>query len=236
MIVQSLPSGISAHDAIGLIPDLEAWYEANLLAGIDGASITTLPDSKNSWDATLSSGTAPVKKSAIQNGKTILRFGGGGSSAKMDINAGLMNGKTQGMCFIVLKAAVDPASSTGNSSGILNGFSGVTGSNVIHHYPYTDGHIYEPFGNDNRRDLGDPVTALNQFLIYEVESKAGSFIARINGTSIFTSAVNNPTFVLDANFGTTRQFGYAHNAGALPPEAFFNGDFAEALIFSRVLT
>jgi hypothetical protein len=95
--------------------------------------------------------------------------------------------------FLVVKAKADPP------SGTNSGFISIGSDTFNSHFPFIDGNIYDAFGTDNRKSVGNPTTPLNQLNLYNVLSASGQWTARLNTTQIFTTSSNvvainaNPT-------------------------------------------
>jgi hypothetical protein len=70
--------------------------------------------------------------------------------------------------------------------------------------------------------VGDPPQTLDQFHLYETSSKAGEWIARLNGFLQFRSLTNTVAFSSPMRVGGN---GY-----------YFAGDIAEIMVYERVLT
>ena len=111
---------------------------------------------------------------------------------------GSLGGTTQGEMFVVLKIANDPPS-LGAKSGYHYIGSAASGT----HYPFTDGIVYDAFGTNTRKTVGDLATPLTSPHIYNVRSSAGNWTLEINGTQVFTTASNTAAFIGAALFGTT---------------------------------
>ena len=109
---------------------------------------------------------------------------------------------------------------TENTGGTLGNW----GSGQNHHYPWSDGQIYEPWGTTGRHTLGNPTDSLLDPHIYNLRTAPDSYIAEINGNPLYSSVTNtvgfaaiNPTF----------------NQSGTYPADFVLG---EVLMYNRVLT
>jgi hypothetical protein len=86
--------------------------------------------------------------------------------------------------FLVVKTKADPPL-------IINsGFINIGTNTDDSHFPYSDGNIYDGFGTNLRKSVGNPTTPLNQVNLYNVLSASGEWTARLNTTQIFTTSSN----------------------------------------------
>jgi hypothetical protein len=126
---------------------------------------------------------------------------------------------TQGEVFVVLK-------STGTLVDVnalwMIGDDSIWNPSM---YPASDGTIYENFGTRNQKPTGQPSLPLNQFNLYNVSSKTGEFVTRLNGREHFRTSSNTVFFPSAPLLG-----------GGVYGRHRFGGDVAELLIFSRVLS
>lgn len=93
-------------------------------------------------------------------------------------------------------------------------------------YPFvTDGAIYDDFGTDARKSTGVPASSpVDDYIIYNVTTKANGWTSRINGTQHFTTATNT------VGFNATCQLGRASAA------AWFFGNVGDFIAFDHELT
>lgn len=78
------------------------------------------------------------------------------------------------------------------------GFHSLSGDSNNNHHPY-EGSAYEGFGTTTRRDFGLGLT--NQFFVYFIRARNGSWNARLNGTSSLLTGTN--TFGMGESKGQT---------------------------------
>jgi len=162
----------------------------------------------------------PRLRTNVLNGLPVLRFDwetlGNQWLAGPDCSA-----LTAAEIFIIVKGNADPP---GAANGVSIWFFSdlLTGSTQL--YPYLTGDIYENFGRTTRPNIGNPVTPLNQFNLYNCVSAPGEWVAYLNGTELPGSATATNTVGFDAvtsigsdGPGTGNQFG---------------GDIAEIIMYS----
>lgn len=97
--------------------------------------------------------------------------------------------------FMVTNNAADPGS--GGAWWHL-GSSGSTS-----HTPFTDSIIYDDAGGTVRRTVGNPAATLAGPNIYEVITRSGEHTFNLNGTQLFTNAVNTVGWDAVPTIGTT---------------------------------
>src|SRR6185369_17296535 len=129
-------------------------------------------------------------------------------------------GTTQAEAFVVLKTGSDMPS---GSEGLWR--VGTSGSGGLA-YPDSSGNIVDDFASTIARQVGNPAQPLNQYHMYNVSGGANQWSAAINGI-VQLSTTNNTYGVWGESplhLGYNRCF------------AYLNGDIAEGLIFTRVLS
>lgn len=126
-----------------------------------------------------------------------------------------------GEVFAVLKANADPPGPAGRT-GLW--YLGTNANNS--HYVWTDGAIYDSFGSNNRNTVGNPTPPLTQFNILDISSQTNEWIARLNGTILFTNLSNTVAWPTTPRFGTGTSLGQYN----------FDGQLAELRIYGGVLT
>ncbi|MDR2675383.1 MAG: fibronectin type III domain-containing protein, partial [Opitutaceae bacterium] len=127
-----------------------------------------------------------------------------------------MNGAGEGEVFVVLKAA---SAAPAASRCLWRMGSYGYGS----YYPESNGRLYEDFGTDLERGLGVPQEDITQWHVYNVSSKAGEWVARLNGREQFRTQTNTVAW------STSPRLGYGSYS-------YFDGGIAEVIVFDRVLT
>src|SRR6185295_11060153 len=121
--------------------------------------------------------------------------------------------------FVVLKTGADVPAGARCLWALGNGGSS------SRFYPNTDGTIQEDFGSTGLRNIGRPAQSLSQPHLYNVASRAGEWTARINGAIQLTTTNNAYSILAGQLLGKTAGTG-----------TYFDGDVAELMIFTRVLS
>jgi hypothetical protein len=105
--------------------------------------------------------------------------------------AAFLGSATEAEVYAVVKADEDPASLA--SRGGLWSFGSLDGQRQF--YPFTDGQIFETFGTNPRKTVGNPAALLTSWRRYHIVSRSGEFTARIDGTQVFTTSSNVAGFL-----------------------------------------
>ena len=201
------------------VENLRLWLKADtLLTGILG-SWADQSGNHNSAVAPSPANSPTVAQG--EDGSLAVHFDAA-SSQKLGLPA-FMSGATAGEAFIVLKAAsAVPAAARGLWR---------MGYSTSSYYPNTNGTLNDDFGTSSNYGLGAPLADPAQWHVYNVSSKAGEWVARINGVqqaritsnSIFWPNSSNPPLL-------------GHNGGSNNDSRYFDGDIAEVLVFDKTLT
>lgn len=202
------------------ISGLAMWWKADAIGGLsDGDPVSTWADSSgNSRDLTQTGTARPTYKTGILNSLPVVRFDASDDFLTRTETLSF----TAAEVFIVFKVDNDPPAGiaqTGlwnfSDDGALNG-----------HYPYFDGTFYDAFGSTARKTLGDLTPDLSTvFRLYNVSTASGAWTARLDGTQVHTdgNTVGWPSTAYVV--GRSRDATY-----------FFDGDIAEIVIYSAVLS
>jgi large repetitive protein len=136
---------------------------------------------------------------------------------------GGLNATTGGEVFVVLKAAEDdPATAVNRELWKFNAY----GAGHVSAYPNPNGVIFDSFGSNTQKQVGNPTQPLDQWHLYNVSARTGEWTARINGQMQQTFAAGdiqfglNPSFLGWSNYDTGK----------------FAGGIAEIMIYDRVLS
>ena len=194
------------------ISDLQLWLKGD--SGHGSGPINFWMDQSDKGNhATQSGNNRPVAVEGAFNGKSAVHFY---SSSNQYLNLPkFLSGTNEAEAFVVLRAATNrPASS--RSLWQL-------GSANLGRYPQTDGTISDDFGSSAVKNMGVPAQSLTEGHLYNVTSRTGEWIARINGTIQYATTNNT------AGWFSTFYLGRGYYG-------FFDGDIAEVLIFNRVLS
>ncbi len=216
--------------APGFLPSdfgsLQAWYDADNLAGADGSVVTTFTDRTGAFNATDGSSQANLIYNRLNGRKGVVLDAGSAETTEFTMSSSLMSGATAG-CFFAVFLASDPPLFEQLCGAPLDAFTNNTGGTKATHTPYMDGIFYEHFGTDTRKTLGNPTPSFTSPRIYSVHSGANDFRTYIDGTNFTTTGTNT------VNFGTkTRNLGWS-DAGVT---AYLSCDMFEILIFNEVLS
>ena len=178
------------------IANLILWIDADQEAYGDGDPVNTMNDFSGAGNDFAEATNPPSFQTAEVNGQPVFQFDGTNdqvSRAQFDTDATAVEG------FMVIKCNADPsvASQTPWDFG-SSGFQ--TYYTVI-----TSGDVFEHFGNDTWRSVGNPTPSLASWRLYNVWSAANDYNVNLDGSSIFSSGTNTVTFSTGAAtfwFGT----------------------------------
>jgi hypothetical protein len=212
---QSFRRRVSAFSPAG-VAGLKVWLKADAIVGLaDTDPVSTWSDSSGQGnDGTASLTVRPLYRTGIVNGKPVVRFDGVNDVLNLPNS---FSAFTAGTAFVVVKIVTDPPTAE-IRTGLWRFGAGITS----HHYPYTDGTIYDAFGSTVRKTTGNPTPALTNWHVYEVVSKTNEWTSRINGTQHFTTATNT------VGWTTTPQLG-----GQSSVNLYCQGDIAEFLLYDN---
>lgn len=179
------------------------------------------------------SGT-PHYSTAVQiNGYNTVKFDGTGSAQHYivavisAVEQKITNGWTAATIYIVGKMNADPPAY--DFSGLWQ--AGDSGDyDFAMALPYrVDSHFYDNTFTTVRKDAGNPSASLASNFYYGVISQSGSWEARLNGSSIFSTGTN--TF----NDNGTDSFRVGINNKGVTTSTF-DGYIAEVLVYSSALS
>jgi hypothetical protein len=137
----------------------------------------------------------------------------------MDMDSAF-SGVTEACYFIALKRVLDPPTTESRTGHPIRFLSGVSSDS---HYPWTDGNIYDHTLTNSRKTAGNPTLSLTNFHLYNVDSKSGSWIARINKAQLFSTGTNT----IDIGGTALGKGGGSY---------FFDGDIGEFIAYSSILS
>ena len=159
----------------------------------------------------------PIFQEDMQNGYPSVRFD------SVDDYMGIaadFSGLTAGEIFAIVRVRNDPSPSV-ERSGLWH----IGVDSQLTSYPSTDGIIYEQFGTTARKTVGNPGLSLTQFVIYNISSTDGEWVARLNGLEIYRTAINTAAFTDTPILGSGDG-----------PAQFFNGDIMEVAMYDNILS
>jgi hypothetical protein len=191
-------SAAVVDDTPTAIADIWEWWEPSREAYANNAPITNLNGQANNRDmGNVSGSKEPIFKTNQLNSLAVAEFTGQtigplGSDKGTFLQITSMSALTASHVFFVIKALNDPSQNAQGQGGFSDNTDG--GVNQGTHYNYTDGSIYESWGTNDRKSVGNPATTLAQWNVYEVISTSSEFTVLINGVQIFTTATNTVAF------------------------------------------
>lgn len=203
-----------------------AWHDAQAISGLaDGDDLTQWDDeSGRSRHLTEAGAVSALYRDGVTgeniNGHACVRIVVD-STCYFTYAADILGSAAAGEVFVVAQNDADPAASTGRS-----GFWSFNGSDYSVHHPYTDGKIYEAWGRYARVDCGNPTPSLASMHVYNVVSSASEWTVNLNGSQLYTTATNTPSFA-SSGIRVGRSSGTGYN---------YAGLLGELVIFGRALT
>lgn len=171
---------------------LKLWLRADSLTA---GAVATWPDlSGNGKDATQSTANLrPIASTSVAalNGQAGVLFDGD-TGANPDVMT-LPDLGVTGEADVIGIIRLDSYPPAGAALTGLWRFGTDSGSADV--YPWTDGHIYDGTASTARKDLGvvanfSPAPNLGAVHSFMVRSAANSYVARINGNQVFSTATN----------------------------------------------
>lgn len=205
--------------------DLRLWLKADAFTGlVDGQEVPSglnagWPDQSGlNFHYTAAGTPRPTYETNEKNGLPVVRFNG--TTAYFDKTGNPFSGFSAGMIFVLMKRTAD-VPTDGAKTGLWNYGSAAD----LAHYPWTDGNIYDDWGSTTRKSTGNPTVNLATWHIYSVETQAGGWKSRLNGTQHFNTATNT------VGFDSYHRIGAAGNVATK-----FEGDMAEIIGYSRILS
>lgn len=197
---------------------LYMWLRADQGITLNGSSVAAWDDitaNNNDWEQTTAA-EQPLFVADAMNGEPVVRFDG----VDNGLTAGdILTGLTEAEVFVVLKIDTDPPGNEAQS-----GLWVMSGAQATH-YPYTDGVIYESFGTDTRKTVGDPTPLLTSPRIYNISTAANAWTARLDGAELHTTGTNTVGWTANPVIGPSAGGTY-----------FLDGDIAEVLLYDAVLS
>lgn len=125
-----------------------------------------------------------------------------------------LTGFTVGDVFMLLRAEYDPAIRT-----VAFSCFGSSGDND--HYPWTDGIIYNTFGTNVRKTVGNISPYLGKYHVLRILSKSGTWSMWIDDVQVFTTASNTVGWTTAPSIGK--------GVGSF----FWDGRLAEMFLYSQ---
>jgi fibronectin type 3 domain-containing protein len=197
--------------------NLRLWLDADREAG--GALIQWTDWSGR--DNHGSKGSIPVAICVDEEGRKVARFSS--VSGQQSDFGDVLSGATEGEIFIVLRAST-------NARNPL-----WTWGNTLAYHPENANALSDGFGrgmtgNYQRVNLGYPIAGLDRKHLYNISSKTGEWVVRLDGGVQYKETGGSHVFAAGAF-----TLGYAFDGDGWV-NRMFSGDIAELLLFDRVLT
>ena len=189
--------------------------DAGIVEGAPGFVATWEDQSGNDYHASQSdTNRQPAIVDNQINGNPVVRFDGlsGSLGDRFLLVDGILDPLSQGEIFAVLKA----------TSALPASDQGLWNLGEPSKYPQADGTISDGFGSDVSRSATPPID-IEDYHAYSASSKPNEWIARINGSIIGEATTNTVSWKNNVEIGQSSTLNFA-------------GDFAEILIYDRVLT
>jgi hypothetical protein len=214
-----------------------AWTPAEITTALwldadDSPTITITSGAVSQWDdksgngRNATQGTAaarPVVSSGGLGGLDVVVFDG--TDDQMGISS-IPTGQSAYAIYAVLRNDQDPPSNAAQS-GIWN-FTGDTSMSTRNsHHPFTDSNLYHNFGSTTRKSVGNPTPSLSSAHIFNVDSAASSWVARLNGTQIFSTGTNTVGMQSTCYIGLS---------DIVDSNRFYDGAYAEVVLVTSVLS
>jgi hypothetical protein len=164
--------------------ELDTSALTTFCSGTNGFVQTWYDQSGNARDATQE--TTTFQPQIVSSGSVILENG----KSSISFLSGLSGldfstfSATSVTMYMIVKAKNDPPSIP------ASGFVKFGTDRQANHYPYIDGNIYDDSFSNVRKTVGNPTTTLAQLNLYNVLSKSNEWTARLNTTTILTTASN----------------------------------------------
>lgn len=176
---------------------LLAWYKGDLLSGSNNDPISTWTDSSgNGNHATQSGAIRPILATALLNGMNAVRFDYlGGGDTYFDL-PNMFSSGSAASAYVVIKCDLDPPT-INSASGIWD----IGSDSQASHFPFGDSNVYDEFGTDSRKSVGNPTPSLASWRIYGPHSAANDWAAFLDGVSIFSTGTNTVGFTTTPRLG-----------------------------------
>jgi hypothetical protein len=152
------------------------------------------------------------------NGKQVRRFDG--SNHWFNISKFMTGSAT---ALFVCKRTTDPATTTATTGPVLGDWGTVTSQGV--HFPWTDGAIYDHFGSNVRKTVGNPASPLTNWRMISKVSAPNDWRYYIDGALFYSTASNTVAWGNNPRIGASYFNSYK-----------YYGDIAEILVFPSALS
>lgn len=173
--------GATAPDAPDVIfgSALLSWHRADLGVTLSGSDVTAWADQSGSGRDFSAVYSPTIGTNA---GKAALVFDGS-STQYLTLSGTSYGSPSQVHVIRVMQRNADPPP-TPQKSGLDDWGT----SSVKSHIPFFEGTIYDSTGGTTRATVGNPSTSLATICTYESTATGSAFVARVNGSIIYSGA------------------------------------------------
>jgi hypothetical protein len=201
--------GFTGPGGIGDATVMRFWLKADALPPVaNGTTISNWTDFSGNGVAVTAVGTPSYRTIGI-NSLPAIEF----KSSELDyFTLPDQSSLSQGEIFVVTRINNDPPSAS--SSGLWH-----LGNSANTHYPWTDGNSYDEFGTTATKG-NIAINSLTVARVYNVRSQPNSWVSRLDGVNIFTTASNTVSFQASAKLGANAVFNYFD--GLMPEVVMYN--------------
>ncbi len=203
------------------ILNLECWLDASQLSGTDGSVVSTWTDLANGHVFSALSGEEPILKTAVQNNKNVVRFDG--INDVMSAGDIELHNNSQGLTIV---AVVKPADT--KRMAIISKYL-TSPDNREFAFGNADNFLFEDLTWGSYTYAYTNMNLDNYQIAEFVWAPGKPYELYINGTLVATA--NAP--VNDISDGTAN---LKLGGGDYTPVGFWDGDFAEIMIYSNAVS
>jgi hypothetical protein len=214
--------------------DMLVWYNAGDISASDNDAISSWVDSSQ-WEknatAPISSTYYPTYKTNQINGHPAIRFAGDYLNCPLifyKTSAPSHGVPSSAEIFGIIKIDADPPA-TEAASGLWS-FGNVVFMSYTH-YPNTNGTIYDVFGTNGQKTVGNPTPSLTSWRLYNVGSGTNNWFARLDGELLYSTSTNTTSFSGLYYNGIGAEPYYAEDGDG----PFLYGYIAEIIIYNHIL-
>jgi hypothetical protein len=159
--------------------------DARFLTASNDDAIGTWTSRTGINDATqVTAASKPTYKVNMSGGQPALYFDG---NDNMGFASSIISGTPDGFATFIYKVDNDPPAAEATTGPVLGGFGPTFFNN---HWPWVDGVIYDGFGSNSRKTLGNPTPSLASFRIISQHSAASDFVTNIDGSQFYSTSTN----------------------------------------------
>jgi len=212
---------ITVEKEVTDIPNLECWLDASQLSGTDGSTLASWTDLKNSTVFSATGSAQPTLQTNEQNGKNVVRFDG--SDDVMSAGDVELHNNTRGLTII---AVVKPTET--KRMAIMSKYL-TTGDNREFAFGNKDNFLFEDLTWASYTGAIASLSNTDYQIVEFVWTPGQVFEYYINGALHTTGDVA----VNDISDGIAN---LKIGGGDYTPVGFWNGDFAEIIVYSEAVS